>query len=92
MNFVPTVQHLAEWDHGIEPSPLDASFGSNDQNEFKASAPTNLILESPKRIAKRVRSVASKFIHDVIEENHKWDTMNSDGFIVPTYFYPEDRM
>lgn len=108
-NEVTAVQLMSEWDHGVEPNPLDASFSANsdedvpkDQHEIM-----DIFLESPKRMAKKMTSIASKLLHEVsvrcdkaihsaggLTEAEKLsaDTMKSDRFIVPPYIYPEDRM
>lgn len=56
------LEHSGDWDHGVEPDVLDASF-SNDDEALKGH--DDDMLAVPKRVAQQVRTSVSKAIHNL---------------------------
>ena len=62
---IETIEHMAEWDHGIEPNPIDVSYSAGERSDSKGHHDEVDILDSPKRIAKKVQMVATKVFQDL---------------------------
>ena len=55
------VEHLGNWDHGVEPDPLDASFSKNNEEEsefFKEHSAE--FITGTKRLVQKVCNSVSK--------------------------------
>lgn len=72
---IQALEHSGEWDHGVEPDVLDASFSNkNDDDEEETDKlkghenDSNDILASPKRLVNQVRISVTKFFNGLSEK------------------------
>jgi hypothetical protein len=72
---ISTMESLGEWDHGVEPSVLDASRKQGNDT-------SNPLLEGSKRLAKDAQVFVSKAFHDLTDSvsNAKESFQNDEAF------------